>query len=51
MMKRSILCGVALLVLGGCASSNQPTYEWGKYEHSLFGADAAAAAPAPASTR
>ncbi|SFL46324.1 hypothetical protein [Rugamonas rubra] len=47
MMKRSILfCGVALLVLSGCAS--QPTYEWGKYEQSLFGPDAAPAAPAPA---
>ena len=47
MMKRTILfCGVALLVLSGCAS--QPTYEWGKHEQSLFGPDAAPAAPAPA---
>jgi hypothetical protein len=47
MMKRTILfCGAALLLLSGCAS--QPTYEWGKYEQSLFGADAAPAAPAPA---
>lgn len=36
-MKRILLTGAALALLGGCATAPPPKYDWGNYEQSMYG--------------
>lgn len=36
-MKRIVLTGAVLALLGGCATSPPPKYDWGNYEQSMYG--------------